>query len=258
MPSAANGLADNSPRDHRPFDWPVLALGIASMCLGVLAIFVSSSDAGAAALVTVGAAAALIGSLGDRLASLKVGDLEIVLRRKADEARRTGDMEAAEVFRAAADTVSRRAATTARDYKSRRSSMPAGLERTIEMDKIIAAAMVDAHAQDLDEENVLVRLWTGSEGLRVWALAVLLERPDLATVRAVLEALERPDHMFDQYYALLLAEEFIALPSNHGWARDRVIQAVESKLARQDYEGLGTDNHSIEVAERIVARKPRA
>jgi hypothetical protein len=66
------------------------------------------------------------------------------------------------------------------------------------MERITREAKRDAHAADLDPRKVLNLLWTGSEGERIWALGVLLERPDLATTRAVLDAVLRPDQMFDQ------------------------------------------------------------
>jgi hypothetical protein len=108
--------------------------------------------------------------------------------------------------------------------------MPASPERTAKMDRIIAEAKRDAHAADLDPEEVLSLLWTGSEGARVWALGVLQERPELATTRAVLEAVQRPDQMFDQYHALVLAERFMSLPTTRTWARERIAAAVRAQL----------------------------
>jgi hypothetical protein len=54
-------------------------------------------------------------------------------------------------------------------------------------------------------------LWTGSAGARAWALGVLQARPELATTRAVLETLQRPEHMHDQYHALVLAVGLLRL-----------------------------------------------
>src|SRR5205814_7287610 len=123
-----------------------------------------------------------------------------------------------------------RARRAARLYAALRSGMPAGPERTARMEMIIAEARNDARASDIDEEDVLSLLWTGSEGARVWALGVLQERPELATPRAVLEAVQRPDQTFDQYQALVLAERFMSLPTTRTWARERIAGAVRAQL----------------------------
>jgi hypothetical protein len=141
-------------------------------------------------------------SSGNRLKSVRYGGVELELRDKADEAKARGDLETAEVLERAADVVGNRVASTARSYALVRGAMPAGDERTALMERIFAEAQSEAFASYIDREDVLSRLWTGSEGARVWALGVVEARPDLATTRAVLEAVERPDHMFDQFHAL--------------------------------------------------------
>jgi hypothetical protein len=222
-------------------------LGLALAATGVRAVFTTDSDTGAAALLTVGTILVLFAALGDRLTSLRYGDLELVLRDKADEAKRRGDVEAAEVLERAADTVGHRVARVARSYETVRGSMPAGPERTAMMDRIIDEAKRDAEAPDLDPEEVLRLLWTGSEGARVWALGVLQARPELATTRAVLEAVQRPDQMFDQYHALLLAERFVSLPATRKWARERIADAVQAQIRK-----LGTNSSSHEAARRVL------
>src|SRR6266516_1954778 len=127
--------------------------------------------------------------------------------------------------------------------------MSAGTERTARMDAIIAEARTDAHARDLDEEEVLRLLWTGSEGARVWALGVLQERPELATPRAVLEAVRNPDQMFDQYQALVLADLFVRLPTTRTWTRERVVDAVRFQLQSG---ALGDDDDCRDLAAEML------
>ncbi len=225
----------------------ILGLGLAAA--GVAAVITTKSDAGAAALLTVGVLILLVVVLGDRLESLRYGNLELLLRRKADEAAGRGDLQAAKVLERAADTVSERAARVARSYRAVRSGMPSGPERTAKMDSIIAEARSDARARDIDQEEVLSLLWTGSEGARVWALGVFQERPELATTRAVLEAVQRPDQMFDQFQALILADRFVSLPATGTWARERIADAVRQLL---DSGALGNDRPSLEAAKRVL------
>jgi hypothetical protein len=231
----------------------LVMLGLGLAATGVAAVFTTESDTGAAALLAVGTVLVLFTAVGDRLESLRYGDLELVLRRRANEAAKRGDVEEARALERAADTVGKRAARLAHSYKNVRGSMPAGLQRTALMERIISEARNDAHAPDLDEEEVLKLLWTGSEGARVWALGVLQERPELATTRAVLEAVQRPDQMFDQYHALVLAERVVSLPATRTWARERITAAVQEQL---ESGALGDHHDAIEAAKRVLEQIP--
>lgn len=227
----------------------LIVLGLALVAAGIAAVFSTTNDVGSAALLTMGGLLFLLGAIGDRLESLRYGDLEVVLRRKADQARKGGDPETAQALERAADRIGARVKDTQRSYRTVRSGMPAGPERTARMEQIIREARTDAHDPDLDEERVLELLWTGSEGARVWALGVLQERPDIATVRSILEAVLRPDQMFDQYQALLLAERYLQLPDVRTWPRERIHEAV---LGQLESGALGEDPDSHAVAQRIL------
>jgi len=98
----------------------VLGLGLAAT--GVAAVFMAESDTGAAALLTIGVILVLFAAVGDRLESLRYGDFELVLRRKADEAARRGDIVEAKALQRAADTVAQRVARLARSYTTARGS----------------------------------------------------------------------------------------------------------------------------------------
>lgn len=245
------GSIGASPRRQKLVSRGLAVLGLGLTAAGVAAVFTTESDTGAAALLTVGTLILLFAALGDRLESLRYGDLELVLRRKADEAARRGDLEAAKVLERAADSLGQRVARVARSYTTVRGAMPPGPERTAKTESIIAEARDDAYAPDIDQEEVLSLLWSGSEGARVWALGVLQARPELATTRAVLEAIQRPDQMFDQYHALVLAERFVSLATTETWARERVAAAVRAQL---ESGALGDDRDSIDFVKRVLER----
>jgi hypothetical protein len=230
----------------------LVLFGVGLVGAGVAAVFTTSSDVGAATMIGVGSVVVLFVAAGDRLETLRYGDLELVLRQKAGEAARRGELGTAKVLEHAADTIAQRVSTSARSYRSVRGSMPPGPERTAKMDGIVAEAHRDAHSPDLDENEVLNLLWTGSEGARVWALGVLQKRPELATTRAILEALQRPDQMFDQYHALVLADRFLSLPTTRTWTRERVTKAVSDLL---DSHALGEDVPSINAAKQVLLHK---
>ena len=229
-------------------------LGLGLVGVGVAAIFTTNSGTGSGILVGIGSLLVLFGAFSDQLESLRYGDLEIKLLHKADEAASRGDLEEARTLKRAADIVGQRARKTATAYRSVRGGMPVGSERTRKMDAIIADARTDAHARDLDEEEVLSLLWTGSEGARVWALGVLQERPELVTPRAVLDAILHPDQMFDQYQALVLADKFIKYGTSAIWTLERVGEAAH----RQLHSGkLGTDRDSLSAARQILKDVPQ-
>src|SRR5579885_2234632 len=79
--------------DGRWISAAAAALGLALLGAGTAAVFISQNDVGSGAMLTLGGLMFLLGAMGDRLASLRYGDLEIVLRRKAEEARKGGDSE---------------------------------------------------------------------------------------------------------------------------------------------------------------------
>ena len=224
-------------------------LGLALVGTGIAGIFTANSEAGAAALVGVGSLLVLFGAIGDQLESLRFGDLEFRLRREAEAAVSRGDLETAKALERAADALHQRVKSATRAYKLLRTEMPAGEERSGKMTEVLNEGKRDAAAPDLDEEDVLRLLWTGPEGARVWALGVLQERPELATPRAVLEAIQHPDQMFDQYHALLFANKFVISGTSEIWTLERVGKAVHDRL----HSGaLGADRGSVDQARQLL------
>ena len=224
-------------------------LGLGLVGTGIAGIFAANSEAGAATLVGVGSVLVLVGAIGDQLESLRFGDLELRLRREAVAAVSRGDLATAKALEHAADALHQRVKLATQAYKSLRTEMPAGEERTRKMEKILQEGIDDAGAPDLDEEDVLRLLWTGPEGARVWALGVLQERPELATPRSVLEAIQHPDQMFDQAQALILADQFVISGTSEIWALERVGKAVHDHL----HSGaLGTHQDSLKWARQTL------
>jgi hypothetical protein len=226
--------------------WGLGILGLALAAVGIVAVFTSASDGGTAALIGFGALLLLLATMGDRLESLRFGDLELRLRRAADDADKRGDHEAAKTIRDAADTLGGRAATAKDRYAKLRREMPAGWNRTTQMEQLVTEAKKEAHAAELDQEEILRMLGTGSEGARVWALSILQERPGLASPRAVLDAIERPDNMFDWYHALILGQKFAALGTTRAWHLERLAGVVQAQL---DADAYGNDDDCIDEAE---------
>ncbi len=236
-----------SPRE-RLLGAALALLGLALAGTGVAAVFTTDSDTGAAALLGVGIILVLFVAIGERLELLRYGDLELVLRRKADEAAKRGDHDAANALRHAADTVSGRVERAAHTYKAVRRMKP-GHRRTDRLDEIVEEGRQAAHEREIDEEEVLRVVWTGSAGARAWALGVLEERPEFATTRAILEALERPEHVHDQYHALVLADRFLALDTTERWASNRIADKVRHLRASGAF---GTDADCLNASAELL------
>jgi hypothetical protein len=224
-------------------------VGATLVAAGVLAIFMRGSDGGGAALLGVGTVLFLLSVFWERIDTLKYGELEVVLRRRANDAARKGDIEEARVLDQAADALSGRITEAARAYKLVRSTLPAGSDRTALMEGIVGEAKRSANAPDLEPEEVLRLYWTGSEGVRVWALGVLQARPELATPRVVLDAVRRPDYMFDQFHGLVVAAKYLEQPTIRPWTRERIEDAVRRQL---DSGALGTDRDCLLLANQIL------
>jgi hypothetical protein len=240
--------------------WTVLTavalalLGAGAFSAGAVAVFVTNNETGAAALLLAGTVLVVLGGFGHRLKALRYKDLAFELYEEAQAAARRGDVARSRVLSRAADLVSGRAAQTADSYASLRASLPAGEERTIEMTNIFNRAVDEADGLEIDREDVLRRLWCGSEGQRIWALGVLTRRPQLATTRAVLEAIQRPDDMFDLYHALRLANTMLHLEQTQMWHQERIRETVR-KLKADD--AFGTDHDCLTTADEILAHVPR-
>ena len=252
-------VASESPRNSRtagatgsPIAIRVLvvALGIGMTGAGIAAVFLDRGNAGAAALIILGSVLVLIAALGEQLDSLRYGDLEVVLRRRAVEAEGRGDPETAAVLQNAADRIGSRISATARSYASLRTTLARGQARTEKMEEVLAEARQEARTSDLKQDDVLTAFWTGSEGARVWALGVLEEHPEMATTRVVLDAVERPDHAFDHYHALLLAQKWLELPTIDRRSRERVVTAVREQIR---IGAIQVDGDRYELAQRILA-----
>jgi hypothetical protein len=229
-------------------------LGAGAFGAGAAAVFVTDNDTGAAALLVAGTVLLVLGGFGHRLKTLRYKDVAFELYEEAQAAARRGDVARARLLSHAADLVSGRAAQIADSYASLRASVPAGGERTVEMTKIFNRAVDDADGLEIDREDVLRRLWCGSEGQRIWALGVLTRRPQLATTRAVLEAIQRPDNMFDLYHALRLAYTMLHLEQTPKWHQERIQETVQ-KLKNDD--AFGKDRDCLALADEILAHVPR-
>lgn len=193
--------------------WSRAVLASIGACLGaagVVAVFTTGNGTGAAACVTVGGVAFIIAMAWDRIAGVGLAGAEVtfaaaanLLEQSADADSR-GDTEVAAQYRAQARRVLEAARPVASSYEHVREALPKGLLRTQTLETVVSAAR--AAAQDFESGQPLVDLFhTGEPGNRIFALAAMEARPDLANPVVVASAIREPKSAFEQYHALAVA-----------------------------------------------------
>ena len=70
-------------------DVAVAALSVVLIAVGTAGVFETENGAGVAALLASGTVMLIVVALGERIETLRWGDVELTLRRKADEALQT-------------------------------------------------------------------------------------------------------------------------------------------------------------------------
>jgi hypothetical protein len=191
---------------RKPIEAGIAVLAVGLLVAGAVAVFVNSNGTGAAALLGAGTILVALVLLRERIETLRWGDLELGLRREADVAAASGDVDLAQNLLAAADGVRRRAAPVAGTYEAMRSSMTYGPTRTVALEAQMRQARTDARDRQFKAEELEDLFRKGSDGERIYALAALQEHPDLANSELVFDAIRGSRSRFEQYHALVLAE----------------------------------------------------
>lgn len=137
-----------------------LVVGLGGLCafgVGVAAVFETSNQTGAAALVTVGAVLVLFALLGDRVGALELGSAKLGLRDLARdrfglarEKEIAGDTAAALKLRNQGSSLQR----LANDYAYIRRSQHASLRRTKALEAVMAKLGELALEQEFDPGDV--------------------------------------------------------------------------------------------------------
>jgi hypothetical protein len=217
-----------------PLAWWIRVIAAVSgttlLVLGVIATFVADNDVASTGLAAFGIVLLLFALLGDRISSLRVGNVEVqllyaqLLKAKGEIAAYEGDVEtgnelreqaaeialqassrAAPLARASADTVP---ASVSADYEALRLQEAPGPKRTAAMERLIARARREVKDGRYSKADV-EKLAAGDEGQRVEALALIQERPEWGALDFVLDAIEHSRSAFEQYHALKAAEAML-------------------------------------------------
>jgi len=228
--------------------------GAGSFGAGVAAVFLTTNGTGSAVLVGLGGTVVVLALLGDRIESLEFGGSKLRLRAAAaqkfslaEDSEQRGDSVAAAELRAQGQALMDLAGPIAADYRAVRSSMPSGQERTVAMQRVVARARQLATEQQFERAEVARWLQEGTDEERITALAMMLSNQELRDADSVLAAIRDSRSAFEQYHALLVAEQML----RDLGPRDRVRLAGTIKAVRN--LRFRRDSSRWDISERILA-----
>lgn len=209
-----------------------IVVGAVTLAAGGVAVFRTDNALGSTALVAAGVVIAALAVFGNHLRAVEVAGIRLQLteealraQEQAAQARAVGDLDRAEALEHQAERLLAAATSAASRYERLRTTEPPGWDRTSRMEGALRQARA-LDAETLEPRHVADLFATGSDGNRVVALALVQERPRLATVDILVEAIEHSRSPFEQYQALVAAEQ--AAPELSAPDRERLRTALES------------------------------
>jgi hypothetical protein len=189
------------------------SLGVVLLCIGAVVLFTSHDDARSAFLLTLGLVLVLVSLFrgrveieGFEIFGAKARVRDVVKRRlelaESAEAGEPGDRV----------TLQRQAVMLQRLvglyglYEHVRRVQPPGPRRTEALDELAAKMRTAGQGAEFDVAEVIGWFREGTDALRVIALNLMLANKGYRDLLAVLETIDAPHSLFEQYYALWLAD----------------------------------------------------
>jgi hypothetical protein len=208
-------------------------LGGVVFVAGGVGLFVLDTTAGSLFLVGVGLVVVLVALLGRRaqLESLEVLGARIRVRDVVDERLGGAALAAADSGSGVAGARPREQARAVQQlaacyglYRHVRATQPPSQGRVAALDEV--AARMRRIGSEVEFDPVEVSTWfhRGDDALRVIALNLMLACPSSRELLAVLEAVERPRSLFEQYYGLQVGRAM--LPDLDAWEEALLAGAI--------------------------------
>ena len=135
------------------------------------------------------------------------------------------------------------ASSLAQAYESVRSGSEAGLERTIEMERIISTARRSDVAPGVTADDLTRQFLEGSEEKRIEALGLMQGHEDVRSFGTVLEGISKSRSAFEQYHALRLAHEMLPYLSDD--EKESLKASIETQRGSGGWIEEGTDRWSL-------------
>jgi DNA-binding transcriptional MerR regulator len=240
------------------FRWVLVVLGVGLLVSGCIATFVTSNDVGAASLVAGGFGLAALAYLGERITRVKYGEFEAdigavkkaeTLVRAAAVAEGAGEPERADSYRAEALETLNQLGSVGRSYEDIRRTMPAGWERTQQMERRVAEARTLAREKGVTVEQVRELVARETEGDRLAALGAMEEVSEARDFELILRLVANPKTPFEHYHSLLVASQTVAQLDER---QRKELAGIVSKQRKE--HRLAKDSDRLRLIERILQR----
>jgi hypothetical protein len=216
---------------------------VAALCGGVLLLFTSDHDARSAFLLTLGVALLVVAVLWGRVqlegfeifgAQVRVREVVKSRLEVAESGEGVGVKDRAALRRQA--LVLQELAGLYELYAHIRRVEPPGPQRTDVLEEVAERMRQAGGDAEFDAAEVMRWFRDGTDPLRIIALNLMLAREDYRDFLAVLEAIETPHSLFEQYYGLLLAEAMLPEPDplRRRLLGDAITRARRKRRFRRD------------------------
>lgn len=229
--------------------WIIGGLGVAAATAGVAVLFATEHEARSAFLLTLGLVLMLVAWFwgrveleGFELLGAKARVRDVVKTRL--ELAKASDSE--QLHRQAA--VLQELVGLYGLYEHVRHVERAGPRRTAVLDEV-ATRMRAAGAQaEFDPVDVIRWFHDGTDPLRVVALNLMLANEEYRDFLAVLEAIDAPHSLFEQYYGLLLAGAMLSDldPLQRRLLGDAIARARRKRRFRRDEPLMGVSHNLLD------------
>jgi hypothetical protein len=235
-------------------------LGLVALTAGVVTLFTTDKSAGGLFLIALGTALVLAALLWNRIqlesfefmgAKIKVREVVRGRLRLAESAGAAGEGRTLSGVREQAATLHRLAGLYDL-YGYIRRTQPASDERTSTLDQLARRMREVGREAEFEPAEVAEWFHEGDDALRVIALNLMLARPQDADFMAVLETMDEPRSLFEQYYGVRLAEAM--LPTLGRIERKLLGAALERARQRESFL---RDRPLMAASDRILAELSR-
>lgn len=238
-----------------------MAGGVLLLVVGAVATFVPTAPGSSPAMLIPGGVLLLvIGLFANLLASLEFGGMKAGFKADAaaatldaaDRAEEVGRDDAAVALREQARRFLSEVEPISAQYEEIRRTKEKSWARTLEMEQKLTSQARRCAAYYATPESIEELYFTGREGHRVSAIFIMELKPDLASQRAVIDALHDPITPFEQFHAMKVIEHMIEFKGFTASDLIELRREVQRVVDESDWPETGSDRRKL--AQRILAR----
>jgi hypothetical protein len=228
--------------------------------IGTIAVFTTENGTGSAALVIAGSVVSLLAVFADKIHTVDVGGIRVVMAAEAAlqslSAAETAELQgrkdaAAELRGQAGRLLAESIGPVAEKYERIRREQPRGPARTADIHRLLTDPENTRQIVDRYRDTTTVEALydSGHDGSRIEAIKAMELRPEIASPRVLLDALRHPERGNEQYQALLAIEAALTLGHLPDAERSSLRTSIEDAVSR----GLwAEDSDRRMLAERIL------